>query len=114
MKIAFTDQAIEKIKEKLTDGAILKLRYETEGCGCVVSGVPTLWIVDHQENDEILIETNYVPVLVERTKMVFYDEELKIDYVPSANCYSLKSPNQYLNPRMALLEKRVAAHESKA
>lgn len=115
VEFTFTEEAIERLKDKkLNNELLLKIRYETEGCGCVVSGVPTLWIVDHQEKDEVRIETNFCPVLVEKTKMVFYDEQLKIDYVKSANCYSLKSPNQILNPRMMLIEKRELTHEPKA
>ncbi|WP_078545916.1 iron-sulfur cluster biosynthesis family protein [Litchfieldia alkalitelluris] len=115
MEITFTEQAIGKLTERLIDKeTLIKLRYETEGCGCVVSGVPTLWIVDQQEDDDIIIETNFCSVAVERTKMVFLDEKLKIDYVESANCYSLKSPNQILNPRMMLIEKRESTNESKA
>jgi iron-sulfur cluster insertion protein len=115
VRLEFTEKAIGKIKGHMTsEEKMIKLKYETEGCGCVVSGVPVLWIVNHKDEDEIFIETNYKPVLIEKSKMVFFDEEMKIDFVESANCYQLKSPNQYLNPRMSLIEKSGVAHESKA
>jgi iron-sulfur cluster insertion protein len=115
VKIVFTDQAIDKLKVyELTGDRVIKLKYETEGCGCVMSGVPFLWIVDHKEEDELVIETNFGPVLVEKSKMVFFDDELKIDFVESANCFKLSSPNQIINPRMRLIEKSVVAHELKA
>ena len=50
MNITFTDKAITKIQEKYgKDSSLyLKLKYDTDGCGCVVSGVTTLWIVDEK------------------------------------------------------------------
>ncbi|MFC4324083.1 iron-sulfur cluster biosynthesis family protein [Litchfieldia salsa] len=115
MEFTFTEEAITRLNhKKINNELLLKVKYETEGCGCVVSGVPTLWIVDHQEEDEERFETNFCPVLVEKSKKVFYDEQLKIDYVESANCYLLRSPNQILNPRMMLIEKRELTHEPKA
>ncbi|MBD8070347.1 iron-sulfur cluster biosynthesis family protein [Bacillus sp. PS06] len=114
MEITFTKEAIERLQDKeINHQSLLKIKYETEGCGCVVSGVPTLWIVDQQEEDEVEFATNLCTVLLEKTKMVFFDEKLTIDYVQSANCYSLKSPNQIINPRMMLIEKREIADESK-
>ena len=115
MDIVFTDQAIEKLKVyEIAGEQILKLKYDTEECGCVMCGVPFLWIVDQKEDDDLVIETNIGPVLVEKSKMVFFDEKLKIDFVDSANCYKLSSPNQIINPRMRLIEKSVATHELKA
>ncbi len=44
MKIELTNEAIRKIQDKIeNEKGHLKLKYDTEGCGCVVSGIPTLW-----------------------------------------------------------------------
>jgi uncharacterized protein YqkB len=84
----------------------LKLKYETEGCGCVVSGVPTLWWVNElDEEEDTAVETNHHMVYVEKTKVVFLDEDLKIDFSQVANTFQLKSVGQYLNPRMAFVDK---------
>jgi uncharacterized protein YqkB len=106
MNITFTDRAAEKIQTKLakTSGAMLKLKYDTDGCGCVVSGVPTLWVVSEKEEGDIEISTNFQPILIEKTKQVFFDEEMTIDFVEAANCFMLKSPGQILNPRMSLVD----------
>lgn len=73
MNITFTDKAIAKIQEKYgkASSTHLKLKYDTDGCGCVVSGVTTLWIVDEKEDDDVTIETNFVPVLVEKQSKYF-------------------------------------------
>jgi iron-sulfur cluster insertion protein len=106
MKIAFTENAIEKLRPRMADkDKKLKLKYDTDGCGCAVSGVPALWLVDKKENDDMEIETNFVPILIERSRLVFFEEDMTIDYTDTANSFQLKSPNQILNPRMMLVEK---------
>lgn len=83
----------------------VKLKYDTDGCGCVVSGVTALWLVDEKDGDDVQIETNAYPVLVEKSKMVFLDEKMTIDFNETANSYMLTCPSQILNPRMSLTVK---------
>ncbi|MCM3652209.1 iron-sulfur cluster biosynthesis family protein [Metabacillus litoralis] len=107
MQLTFTEEAIEQLAPKMEENKnkILKLKYDTEGCGCVMSGVTALWLVEEQDKNDVKLETNAVPILVEKTKMVFLDEQLTITYNQTANCFMLKSPSQILNPRMNLLVK---------
>jgi uncharacterized protein YqkB len=109
MQVTFTKEAIEQLTPKLevNKNRALKLKYDTEGCGCVMSGVTVLWLVEVEEleEDDIKIETNAAPLFVEKTKMVFLDEQLTISFNQSANCFMLKSPSHILNPRMSLLVK---------
>ncbi|TYR82509.1 iron-sulfur cluster biosynthesis family protein [Priestia megaterium] len=107
MNITFTNKAIEKVrgKHQADSPFFLKLKYDTDGCGCVVSGVTSLWIVDEKESDDIAIETNIGSVYVERTKQVFMDENMTVDYNESAHSFMLKCPSQILNPRMAFIDK---------
>ncbi|MDQ0231875.1 iron-sulfur cluster biosynthesis family protein [Metabacillus malikii] len=107
MEVTFTKEAIEKIKPKLEQHKqkVLKLKYDTEDCGCVMCGVTALWLVSEPEYDDLKIETNEVPIYVEKTKMVFLDDQLTVSYNQSANCFMLKSPSQILNARMNLLVK---------
>ncbi len=50
VKLTITPKAAERIKQKM-DGKdlMVKLKYETEGNGCVLNGVPTLEIIEKQE-----------------------------------------------------------------
>ncbi|MGM0874089.1 MAG: iron-sulfur cluster biosynthesis family protein [Bacillota bacterium] len=107
MQLTFTKEAIEQLAPMLekNKNRVLKLKYDTEGCGCVMSGVTALWLVEEQDVDDVKLETNDVPLYVEKTKMVFLDEQLTISFNKTANCYMLKSPSQILNPRMSLLVK---------
>ncbi|MDZ5712078.1 iron-sulfur cluster biosynthesis family protein [Jeotgalibacillus haloalkalitolerans] len=102
MKIEITKTAAEKIAEKIpAESGYLKLKYDTEGTGCVLNGVPILWYVEKAEEEDQLIETNDRPILVETSKKVFYDKVLKIDYSESARTFQLKSPGQMINGRMS-------------
>ncbi|PFA63900.1 heme biosynthesis protein HemY [Bacillus sp. AFS015802] len=105
MKIQLTNEATRKIQDKIgTQKGHLKLKYDTEGCGCVVSGIPTLWFVHHPvEGEDIKIETNTLSIFVEKSKMVFLDEELKIDFSSQSNTFQLKSSGQIINGRMNFL-----------
>lgn len=107
MNITITPAAAEKIHAlKNRENGLLKLKWDTEGNGCVLNGVPTLWYVDEADADhDVLLETNDMSILVEKPKMVFYDEEVKIDYSQEAGMFQLKSPNQILNGRMAFRNK---------
>lgn len=106
MEILMTAEAIEKINEKTAGReGYLKLKYDTDGCGCAVNGVAALWYVPELADDEIAIGTNDRPVYLEKAKMVFFDEQMKIDFSPAANCFQLKSPQQILNGRMSLIIK---------
>ncbi|MGE7779818.1 iron-sulfur cluster biosynthesis family protein [Peribacillus sp. NPDC097264] len=106
MYIVWTDRAAEKLSDKIQGKeGHLQLKYDTDGCGCVVSGVTALWLVDELEEDNQKVETNGVPLYVEKSKMIFLDDIMTIDFVVEANCFQLKSPNQILNPRMSYFNK---------
>ncbi|KIL44276.1 iron-sulfur cluster biosynthesis family protein [Jeotgalibacillus soli] len=107
MNITITAAAAEKIRSQQNrENGYLKLKYDTEGTGCVMNGVPILWYVDEPvEGEDLFIETNEMPILVEKSKMVFYDKEIKIDYSTQAGMYQLRSPGQTINGRMAFRNK---------
>ncbi|MBS4194574.1 iron-sulfur cluster biosynthesis family protein [Lederbergia citri] len=103
MRISITEEAARKIEQNI-DGQnlILKLKYETDGCGCTVSGVPTLQLIREQDlhAEDILIGTDKVNVYIEKSKAIFFDEELKIDFSQETQSFRLSSPGQILNGRM--------------
>ena len=101
MKIKITQAAAKKIQEKTAgQTGFLKLKYDTEGCGCAVNGVIALWFVPEVDKDNIMVETNEQPIYMEKAKLVFFDEQMTIDFSEQANCFQLKSPQQILNGRM--------------
>jgi uncharacterized protein YqkB len=106
MKITITDGAAQKIKQyRIGKKGWLKLKYDAEECGCVMCGVTNLWLVSELEEDDYEIETNNGGIYVEKSKEIFLDEVLTIDFNEAAHCFQLKSPNEYLNPRMNIFDK---------
>ncbi|MEH6906644.1 MULTISPECIES: iron-sulfur cluster biosynthesis family protein [Neobacillus] len=106
MEINITEAATEKINERLNNrDGYLKLKYDTDDCGCAVNGVVALWFIPELETDDIAIETNDRTVYAEKSKMVFFDEQMKIDFSQASNCFQLKSPQQILNGHMSLIIK---------
>ncbi len=73
MKIIFSEAAQAKLLPLLEPGQVrLKLLYDTEGCGCVVSGVPALQLVDEQGPDDSPGDGVPIPFLYEPRHEVFF------------------------------------------
>ncbi|QHW34472.1 iron-sulfur cluster biosynthesis family protein [Paenibacillus rhizovicinus] len=106
MHFTFSPSAVEQLSGPLSDGSkSLKLLYDTEGCGCVMSGVPTLLVVDEPEANDKLGSGSPYPVWYEPNYEVFFEPELKIDYNPSRNAFILKSDSQTYTPNLRLLNR---------
>lgn len=104
MEIVITDSAAAKLKEKTKNlNGFLKLKYDTDGCGCAVNGVVALWFVPDLEDDDIAIETNAQTIYVEKAKTVFLDEKMKLDYSQTTNWFKLSSDQEILNGQMNLV-----------
>ncbi|NRD80656.1 iron-sulfur cluster biosynthesis family protein [Bacillus sp. BRMEA1] len=106
MEITITAAAANKIAEKIGEqSGYLKLKYDTEGCGCAVDGVAALWFVSEVEDTDIAIDTNNRTIYLEKSKMVFFDEKMTIDFSTSLNRFQLKSPQQILNGQLSFIIK---------
>ncbi|HWO75762.1 MAG TPA: iron-sulfur cluster biosynthesis family protein [Bacillus sp. (in: firmicutes)] len=107
MFITITEKASTEIEKKLkTKESVLRLHYDTEGCGCAVSGVPTLYLEqtskpgDHQAESNAKVRIFYNP-----QHQIFLGDRLTIDFSEKANTFQLKTPNEMLSPRMKLIER---------
>ncbi|CAM4157870.1 hypothetical protein BAMA_12875 [Bacillus manliponensis] len=102
MYVTFTDAAYEKIMNTIPEETrYIKLFYDTDGCGCVVSGVINLVALCEKEERDVDIESNKFHVIADRTKLVFMDDQLTVDWHESGK-FQLKSPSQFYNPNMKL------------
>ena len=107
MKITFTDSAIERLTPYMDQGdARLKLVFDTEGCGCSVNGVPTLWLVSEESQQDLTAETNSFKLIYNSKDEIFYEANMKIDFSERIKSYILKSNNQIYNAGMSLVDKR--------
>lgn len=105
MEIQITESAEKRLTAK-TEGkqGVFKIVYDTEDC-CAVNGIAMLWFVGYPEDTDSKVNTNGLPVFIEKTKEIFFDEKMTIDYAEGKGCFQLKSPNQYFNPCMSLIIK---------
>ena len=106
MEILITEGAQERINRLVKDKkGYVKLKYDSDDCGCVMCGVTNLWLVSDLESDDYEVKTNQESIYIEKSKEIFLDEHLTIDFNEKNFCFVLKSPNQYLNPRMSFFDK---------
>lgn len=102
MNVTVTDAAYEKIMKMIPDEArYIKLFYDTEGCGCVMNGVINLVAVSEKDERDVDVESNKLQIIADRTKLVFMDDQLTVDWHASGK-FQLKSPSQFYNPNMKL------------
>ncbi|MBD0380454.1 iron-sulfur cluster biosynthesis family protein [Paenibacillus sedimenti] len=107
MKITFTDSAIQRLTPALVDGqALLKLVFDTEGCGCSVNGVPTLWLVDTGSEGDVSADAEPFQLVYKAKDEIFFEENMKIDYQDTTKSFILKSNSQIYNAGMSLIDKR--------
>ncbi|WNR42307.1 iron-sulfur cluster biosynthesis family protein [Paenibacillus roseipurpureus] len=107
MYITFTDTALERLTPfTANNNTLLKLVFDTEGCGCSVNGVPTLWLVPEASKEDATAETNAFPLIYKAKDEIFFEENMKIDYHEATKSYILKSNNQIYNAGMSLVDKR--------
>lgn len=106
MQITFTDTAIGQLKPLLNDKSLLKLVFDSEGCGCAMNGVPTLWIVPEADPKDLKAEASPFRLVYNPKHEVFFEGAMKIDFHPRNKSYILKSDNQIYNAGMTLVDKR--------
>lgn len=104
MFITFSASAAERLSPYLEDGTRkLKLLHDTEGCGCVVSGVPALELISEPSVDDQLADGNPFSFYYEPRHEVYYEPKLRVDYDAALNSFSLKSDSQIYTKNLRLL-----------
>lgn len=107
MNITFTDTATQRLTPYMEqNNTLLKLVFDTEGCGCSVNGVPTLWLVSTANIDDVSAVTAAFPLIYKAKDEIFFEDTMKIDFHEGKGSYILKSNNQIYNAGMSLVDKR--------
>lgn len=105
MHITFTALAAEQITKRLgRQPGEVKLVFDSEGCGCSVSGVPTLWIVNQAGDKDLRADGTPFGLLYEQKHEIFFEDRMSLDYQSSG--FVLKSSGQIYNAHMRLIDKR--------
>ncbi|BBI33621.1 iron-sulfur cluster biosynthesis family protein [Cohnella abietis] len=109
MNIKWSDEAIQEIQNRFgADTKVWKLVSDSEGCGCSVNGVPTLWAIHSPQNGELNAESNHFEVWYEQQHEVFFDDYMRITYQPDKRAFTLASDGQIYSNRLKLEDRRTA------
>lgn len=104
VRIDFTPAAAARVEAELPGSQVkLKLLYDTEGCGCVMSGVPTLLSIAEPDDGDERAEGGPIEVWFQKRYEVFFEEALKIDAREGSLDFVLKSDNQIYTTNLRLL-----------
>ncbi|CAM4406951.1 uncharacterized protein YqkB [Paenibacillus endophyticus] len=110
MHIIFSKTAVDRLSPYLTDGKTeLKLLHDTEGCGCVVSGVPALQLITEPSVDDKLAQGEPFDFYYEPRHEVYYEPRMRVDYDAARDSFSLKSDSQIYTTNLRFLTKGSAA-----
>ncbi|MBD2847625.1 iron-sulfur cluster biosynthesis family protein [Paenibacillus sp. IB182496] len=103
MHMTFTPAALARLAPMLeTSGKQLKLLHDTEGCGCVMSGVPALQLIPGPGPDDRAGESETLPFLFEPRHAIFFEPRLTVDYTADSDRFTLKSTQQIYTNRLQI------------
>lgn len=107
MRMHFTEHALQAIKRRIgeTPGNV-KLIYDTDGCGCAVNGVPSLWLVNEETEFDRRIDNDDLSVWIDQRHEVFFEDTLHMDADPRTGVFKLSSPQQIYGTNVQLTDKR--------
>lgn len=99
--------ASELMKYAVSPEDRIRLVYDSEGCGCAVSGVASLWIDRQEEPDEARADSNAaLPLYFFRRQEVFFDDRMRLDYSPERRAYRLSSDGQIYGSGILVSDRR--------
>jgi len=97
MQLTVTNDALKEIEKMNPNNKYhLLMWYDTEGCGCGVSGMPIVQLTDEQDATYKKITSNYSRTLIDEEQAIFFANNMKLDIINGM--FRLSSPNEILNP----------------
>jgi uncharacterized protein YqkB len=107
MNIHWSEEAIQEVQARFgLETKIWKLVFDSEGCGCSVNGVPTFWAITAPVPNDIQAGSNAFEVWYEQQQEVFFDDQLRVTYIPNTRSFQLASDGQIYSNRLKLEDKR--------
>jgi uncharacterized protein YqkB len=107
VEIKISEAALDAFRQQLPDAnAYIKLVYDSEGCGCAVSGIAQLWLVDTIKETDLQARCEGCPIFYEKRHEIFFDEHMRIDYNKKNGVFTLISNYQIYHNAMTLIDKR--------
>ncbi|NMO97074.1 iron-sulfur cluster biosynthesis family protein [Paenibacillus lemnae] len=108
MMIQLTPAAEQKLKDKIgSQPGSIRLINDSEGCGCVMSAVPGLRVIQHPEEDDFKLESDgSISFYMSRRHEVFFEEALKLDVNPVGHTFRLSSQSQTYSTNVQTVDSR--------
>lgn len=97
MKLRITEEAKQQL-EKIQDSErpLIRLFYDTEGCGCGVNGLPTIRLEKEERDTDRKVENEDYSVIIDNQQATFFKKDMKLDFIKGT--FRLSSPDGILNP----------------
>ncbi|TDQ41616.1 iron-sulfur cluster biosynthesis family protein [Aureibacillus halotolerans] len=104
MKLNMSKATEAKVTNMLTSSQnVLRLVYDSEGCGCAVSGVPTLYEANAKDVGSEQRADCPLPVYYWPPHQVFFgDEALTLKANETNNTFTLRNDSEILNARLTV------------
>jgi len=107
VKMAWSAEATAELQAQFgADVPGFRLVYDIEGCGCAVNGVPALWAVDGAMPGDVATDSGPLKLWIDSQQRVFFDDALRIHFLPDRRSFSLTSDNQTYTTRLVIEDRR--------
>lgn len=107
MKMEWSPKAVVQLQARFgTDVPGFRLVYDTEGCGCAVNGVPALWAVNGASPGDVAAVSEPLNLWLDPQQSVFFEDALRISYLPERRSFLLASDNQTYTTRLVIEDHR--------
>lgn len=107
MKIELDPRAEEMIRTAMgQEPGLMRLVYDTEDCGCGMSGVPGLQIAGEPGAYDIPLENETFPFWIDRMQAVFFEEQLVLTGEESGGTFRLDGVSQFYKSNIRLIDRR--------
>lgn len=107
MKMTLDSAAVNLVHELRGEySGQLRLIYDLEGCGCGMSGIAGLELVDKPGMHDISIECDSFPVWIDRGQAVFYEDKLFLKGDESTGTFRLDGMSQLYHSNLRLVDRR--------
>ncbi|WP_079479817.1 iron-sulfur cluster biosynthesis family protein [Halobacillus salinus] len=108
MKLILTEEAKNQLMYmKEEERPLIRLFYDTEGCGCGVNGLPTIRLESEERSTDERVENGDFTVVIDQQQAVFFKKEMKLDF--KKGLFRLSSPEGVLNPIIPVRDVREGA-----
>lgn len=107
IKLEISPLAVRRLQENLGDQpGVIKLYYDTEGCGC--DGVNTLLIQSQKGQFDLPIDAGDLSFVVDQQHQIFYEDTMWLDAEQNYPAFKLSSKSSIYSTNIQLRDMRHA------